>query len=73
MRHVKLPLIAAAVIGMMVTPTQSVAAEAEAACVDQYLLCLNEATQEDGWLYRSAREVECGVDYYACIRRKITG
>jgi hypothetical protein len=73
MRHRNLSLIAAAIIGVTITPTQSRAAEAETACVDKYLLCLNDASQEEGWLYRTAREGECGLDYWACIRKKATG
>ena len=66
-------LIAAAVAAVSVVPKPAGAAEAEPACVDQYLLCINDASQEEGWLYRTLREAECGADYYACIRKKVAG
>ena len=72
MRHGKLSLIVATIIGMAGTPAEANAAEA-AACVDQYLLCINDASQQDGVIYRTVREAECGLDYWSCLRTKATG
>jgi hypothetical protein len=42
-------------------------------CTTGYLLCLNDASQETGWLWRTAREAECGIGYYGCLRAKASG
>jgi hypothetical protein len=57
---------------LAMTPASVHAAEA-VNCVDQYLSCINVASQETGDFWRSAKEFECGVDYYACMRRKMVG
>ena len=54
------------------TPARGSAAEA-VSCVDQYLACVNVASQETGDFWRTMKEVECGVDYYACMRKKVIG
>ena len=61
---------AVALVGLM--PERGAAAEATS-CVDNYLSCINVASQESGDFWRSAKEFECGVDYYACMRRKVIG
>lgn len=65
-------MLAAAILTVGTMPAGARAAEA-ATCADTYLVCLNDASQQEGWLYRTAREFECGVEYYACMRRKATG
>ena len=66
----------AAVLGVLallaLTPARGSAEEATN-CVDQYLTCINVASQESGSFWRTAKEFECGVDYYACMRRKAIG
>ncbi len=42
-------------------------------CVDTYLLCINDASQEQGAFWRTLKEVECGAKYYGCVRTAITG
>ena len=60
-------------VGLLaLTPERGAAAEA-VSCVDQYLSCINVASQESGGFWRTAKEFECGVDYYACMRRKTVG
>ena len=67
----------AAVLGVFallaLAPARGSAAEEATNCVDQYLSCINVASQEGGAFWRTAKEFECGVDYYACMRRKATG
>lgn len=59
----------AALIGALLVPT---GAEAAVSCVDNYLLCINDASQESGAFWRTLKETECGLDYYGCIRSKVT-
>jgi len=67
-------LLGSALVFAVATPANAAAAEVEAVnCVDQYLSCINEASQETGDFWRTAKEFECGVDYYACMRRKVLG
>jgi hypothetical protein len=67
--------IVATVLALAIArPAEVRAAEEEAAsCVDDYLGCINEASQESGAFWRTAKEFECGVDYYACMRKKVVG
>lgn len=48
-------------------------ASAATSCTQDYLLCINDASQEDGWFWRTAMEVECGIGYYGCLRSKASG
>jgi len=61
-----------AVAFVVLTPARGAAEEA-VSCVDEYLSCVNVASQESGAFWRTAKEFECGVDYYACMRRKTIG
>lgn len=58
-----------AVLALVLVPVEA-RAEKDS-CLDLYLLCLNGASQESGVFWRTLKEAECGVDYYACIRRKV--
>ena len=42
-------------------------------CTRSYLLCLNEASQEEGLFWRTLMETECGIGYYGCLREKAVG
>lgn len=68
----KMALVGSVLAVALATPAEVRAAEA-ANCVDEYLGCINVASQESGAFWRSAKEFECGVEYYACIRRKAIG
>ena len=70
MRAVKGFAVMAALVGAMLVPSGAEAAEA-VNCVDNYLLCINDASQESGAFWRTLKEAECGVDYYACIKNKV--
>ena len=69
----KMMLVGAALGIASLTPQSAAAEEAAASCVDAYLACLNVATQETGDFWRTLKEMECGVDYYVCMRTKLTG
>lgn len=64
---------AVAVLLFAALPAGVSAAEAAPDCTQNYLLCLNDATQEDGLLWRTAMEFECGLEYFGCMRRKAVG
>ena len=72
MRMGKMVALGLAAASLTLAPVGAEAKEAET-CTDGYLLCLNEASQESGWLWRTSKEFECGLDYYACMARKTAG
>ena len=63
---------AAVASALALAPGEARAATAES-CVDSYLSCINVASQESGWFWRTAKETECGLEYYGCMRRKAAG
>lgn len=70
MKKARLMLAVAALVAAAVVPSE---VEAQVACVDSYLLCLNDASQQEGRIYRTLREAECGLDYWGCLKRKAEG
>ena len=48
------------------------AAEA-ATCAEKYYLCLNEATQTEGFWARSRAELACAGDWYVCVKNQAFG
>lgn len=42
-------------------------------CTNDYLLCLNEASQDENFFWRTAKETECGLGYFGCLRNKVSG
>jgi len=70
MRRMAMGIVAVTAL-MLGMPSGAGAAEEEAgSCLDQYLLCLNEASQEEGFFWRTLEETECGLEYFGCLRRK---
>lgn len=67
---------ALAALTLMVVPSGGASAkdaEAGPTCTQQYLLCLNVASQEKGAFWRTLMEMECGAEYAGCIRSKVVG
>ena len=70
MRKMVVAVVAAAALAL--APVDSAYA-AQENCTQGYLVCLNEASQEKGFLWRTAMEVECGLEYFGCLRNKAAG
>lgn len=66
-------VVVAALIAMAATmvPERAHAAQAPD-CTNEYLLCLNEA-QDESRFWRTVKETECGLGYYGCLRRLLSG
>lgn len=60
-------------VAIGVAPNRVAAEEAEASCNEQYLLCINAASQKEGFLDRTWAEQRCNAAWYACVRRAVTG
>jgi len=48
-------------------------AEEEATCAEQYLTCINDASQTDGFWSRTWAEQKCNAAWYSCVRRQAIG
>lgn len=70
-RNVVMAGIAAAALTL--APLDRAYAADEPDCTRSYLLCLNEASQEEGFFWRTLMETECGLGYYGCLRSKALG
>lgn len=46
---------------------------ADATCGESYLLCINEASQVEGYWARTRAEQGCNYDWYRCVRRQAFG
>ena len=66
-------MTAAAAMSMALLSADPARAAVAPDCTTGYLLCLNEASQESGWGWRTAREVECGIGLFGCLRAKASG
>ena len=71
-RNVVMAAIAATAL-TLAPVDRAYAAEESPDCTRSYLLCLNEASQEEGLLWRTLMETECGIGYYGCLRKKALG
>ena len=60
------------VVGLAI-PTGARAAEEEATCAEQYLECINDASQVDGFWARTYAEQKCNAGWYTCVRRQAVG
>jgi len=47
------------------------AAEPDPNCNEQYLLCLNAASQKEGFWERTWAEQRCNAAWYACVKKAI--
>lgn len=43
---------------------------AQATCTDDYYVCLNDNVYTNTGLKAVFESVECGIEYYGCLRRK---
>lgn len=57
-------------LSMTARPAQ--AAEA-ATCAEQYLSCVNDASQVEGYWARTWAEQKCNAGWYSCVRRQAVG
>ena len=62
-----------AALALTLAPTDAAYAADAPVCTEGYLLCLNEATQEEGGFWRTVMEIECGVGYFGCLRNLAQG
>ena len=62
------------VLAVMLTLAGATGVQArESTCLNGYFLCINDASQEEGAFWRTLAEMECGVEYYGCMRRLASG
>lgn len=73
MRIVKAMAALGVAAALTLAPVDAAQAAVAVNCTDNYLLCLNDASQESGWFWRTAMEFECGLEYYGCLADKTTG
>lgn len=66
-------MVGLAVAALTLAPIDGASAAQEENCLDSYLLCLNDASQEESGFWRTLRETECGAGYYGCMRKKLLG
>lgn len=69
----KVLLAGLAAAALTLAPAERAHAAEAVSCLDNYLSCLNVASQESGLFWRTLREGECGAEYYGCIRKKVVG
>ena len=63
---------AASMLGVLALAGPVSAAE-EATCAETYMLCVNEASQTEGFWARTWAEQKCNSAWYACVRRQAIG
>ena len=59
-------------LALSTTARPAQAAE-EATCAGEYLSCVNEASQEEGFWARTWAEQKCNSAWYSCVRRQAFG
>jgi hypothetical protein len=59
------------VLGTTVTGMFAAATPAQATCTQEYYVCLNNNVYPNTGLKATLESIECGLDYWGCLARKL--